>query len=72
MGCGKNGTFDIHPDFNQWAIMVFFPSENSERDELNPDSIVGAFIRYWWRFFNINPSWFLLEPYAGHGTWDGK
>jgi hypothetical protein len=72
MGCGKNGTFDIHPDFNQWAIMVFFPSENSESEQPNPDSSGGTFIRCWWRVFKVTISWFLLEPYAGHGTWDGK
>ena len=21
MGSGKNGTFDIHPDLNQWALL---------------------------------------------------
>ena len=21
MGSGKNGTFDIHPDLNQWAVL---------------------------------------------------
>lgn len=74
MGCGKNGTFDIHPDFNQWAIMVFFNQEETQKDEefRGPEKILGKFIPFWWRFFNTSINWFLLEAYAGHGSWDGK
>jgi hypothetical protein len=74
MGCGKNGTFDIHPDFNQWAIMVFFDQkETSSAEELiEPGKIFGKFIPFWWKLFTTSINWFLLEAYAGHGSWDGK
>jgi len=74
MGCGKNGTFDIHPDFNQWAVMIFFKSEGSQiNNEINePQEILGPFISLWWKFFTTSINWFLLEAYAGHGCWDGK
>jgi uncharacterized protein YlxW (UPF0749 family) len=34
MGSGKNGTFDIMPDFNQWAIMVFYEKIHTPGFEL--------------------------------------
>jgi len=70
MGSGKNGTFDIRPDFNQWAIMVFFDEDRFPQEDIQ--SMLGKFIINWWRFFKANTRFFLLEPYAGHGTWDGK
>jgi hypothetical protein len=74
MGCGKNGTFDIHPDFNQWAIMVFFKTDVVGTDDQikEPTQILGKFIPFWWNLFTTNMRWFLLEAYAGHGSWDGK
>lgn len=74
MGSGKNGTFDIHPDFNQWALMVFFEEEEAAKADLNRLSrdILGKFIFHWWKIFKVDVKAFLLEPYTGHGTWDGK
>ncbi len=69
MGSGKNGTFDIRPDFNQWAIMVFFDEDQFPLEDIQ--RLLGNFIIGWWRFFNADTRFFLLEPYAGHGTWDG-
>jgi hypothetical protein len=70
MGSGKNGTFDIRPDFNQWAIMVFFDAGQFPEEDIQ--RLLGNFIIGWWRFFNADTRFFLLEPYAGHGTWDGQ
>jgi len=70
MGSGKNGTFDIMPDFNQWAIMVFYEAEKYHEADLKP--LLGNFILGWWKFFKADTRYFLLEPYAGHGTWDGN
>jgi hypothetical protein len=70
MGSGKNGTFDIMPDFNQWAIMVFYEAEKYHEADLKP--LLGKFIIGWWKFFKADTRYFLLEPYAGHGTWDGQ
>jgi hypothetical protein len=73
MGSGKNGTFDIHPDFNQWAVMVFFEEDSYHIDDIMSKSknLIGNFIIGWWKFFRTDTRVFLLEPYAGHGTWDG-
>ena len=27
LGCGRNGTFDIHPDWRQWAVLTVVSSE---------------------------------------------
>lgn len=75
MGCGKNGTFDIRPDFNQWAVMIFFEPNaltNKPFDISEATHLLGGFIKAWWKLFSYSKQMFLLEPYAGHGTWDGK
>ena len=74
MGSGKNGTFDIWPDFNQWAVMVFYEADQFPDTDLNTLSkaMVGRFVMAWWTFFKVKTGVFLLEPYAGHGTWDGQ
>lgn len=63
MGSGKNGTFDVHPDLNQWAIL--FTAE---------DSLTKApgFIYSYLKFFNCSVKEFLLQPLEGHGLWDKK
>lgn len=63
MGSGKNGTFDIHPDLNQWAILLV--TENSS-DE------APHFIYSYCKFFHCDIKEFLLQPIEGHGLWDKK
>jgi hypothetical protein len=74
MGCGKNGSFDIQPDLRQWALMIFFEADESEANSLNEyaNQYPGRFISGWWRFLGVNTRSFLLEPFAGHGSWDGQ
>ncbi|MFN5422461.1 MAG: DUF3291 domain-containing protein [bacterium] len=75
MGCGKNGSFDINPDLNQWAVIIFFKppeSEKSVQDIHTAINLLGGFISSWWKLFASSKHFFLLEPYAGHGSWDGK
>lgn len=74
MGCGKNGTFDIHPDFNQWALMIFYRTEIQSSGSVHeiPKELPGWFIKFWWRLFCTEQKQFHLEPVAGHGTWDGR
>ena len=74
MGCGKNGTFDIHPDFNQWALMLFYKTDkiNSLSTSEVTRRLPGAFINLWWRLFCSEIKYFHLEPVAGHGSWDGR
>lgn len=74
MGCGKNGTFDKNPDWQQWAILTV----NKETTGINssPENLMellyGSFISKWFRFFNCETCSFFLEPIEGHGKWDGR
>lgn len=54
--------------------MVFFEADQfPEKDiRLLSNMLAGKFIMGWWAFFKVNTRVFLLEPYAGHGTWDGQ
>jgi hypothetical protein len=74
MGSGKNGTFDIWPDLNQWGTMVFYQEKdfNLEAHDQDPVRLLGPFIRVWWSLFCTSIHHVVLEPVAGHGTWDGK
>lgn len=66
MGCGRNGSFDLTPDWQQWGLLATW---NSRADF---DSFYQrSFIAGWWRKFTAE-SWTLLaEPLQSHGTWDG-
>lgn len=73
LGCGKNGTFDIHPDWLQWGILTV----NDEWAMVNERKgnytlSYGSFINAWWKFFRCETFTIILEPMEGHGTWDGK
>ena len=75
MGCGKNGTFDKHPDWQQWAIFAeskySFDLADLQNEKLT-DHLYGSFIAKWCRFFNCETWTIFLEPIEGHGLWDGK
>jgi len=67
MGCGKNGTFDLHPDWHQWALLTVW---NSEEDFIKFSE--HSFIAWWWKKFT-KEQWTLLGiPLASHGQWDGQ
>ena len=67
MGCGRNGTFDLQPDWQQWALMAVWDSE----DDFNKFN-TSSFISWWWKTFTTE-KWTLLGiPLASHGKWDGK
>lgn len=80
LGCGKNGTFDIHPDLRQWGLLTVsdfqFPvsgkTNNHKLQTINYKLIYGSFISRWYTFFNCEIWTIVLEPIEGHGTWDGK
>lgn len=62
LGCGRNGSFDKTPDWRQWAVLTV-----SETTINTP-----VFLAAWWKFFRCETWLVVLEPLAGHGTWDGK
>ncbi len=65
MGCGRNGSFDIIPDWRQWALLEILKTPNSKPQTPN-------FLLIWWSFFRCEKWTVDLEPIEGHGTWDGK
>jgi len=78
LGCGKNGTFDIHPDWRQWGILSVTglahdsSKSNYESPSINYKPLYSSFISNWWNFFHCEVYTILLQPIEGHGTWDGK
>jgi hypothetical protein len=67
LGCGKNGTFDIYPDFQQWGMLAVWKDKN-EFDGFQKKSFVWK----WWTVFATEQWTILCIPYASHGKWDGK
>jgi hypothetical protein len=67
LGCGKNGTFDIHPDHQQWGLMAVWENEVDFID-FKQHSLIAK----WWRFFGEEQWSVLLEPTESHGKWSGK
>lgn len=67
MGCGKNGTFDLKPDWQQWALMITWDKE----DDFNK-FYKESFIAWWWRCFTQEQWTILCEPMSSHGKWNGK
>ncbi len=75
MGSGKNGTFDKHPDWQQWAILTAFSSSYNIiniKEDLLIQHLYGRFISRWLLFFNCETYTILLTPIEGHGSWDGS
>jgi heme-degrading monooxygenase HmoA len=78
LGCGKNGSFDKHPDWQQWGILTVrnpgsgiegFTSQTGYK-ELR--TLYGNFIAGWLRFFKCEIWTIYLEPLEGHGLWNKK
>ena len=70
MGTGKNGTFDKHPDWKQWAILAVHSDDLTELPSVS--DMYGKFIAAWFRLFKCEIKTYLLEPLEGHGSWDHK
>ena len=63
MGSGKNGTFDIKPDLNQWALLYTMAQRSTH---------IPPFIKNYFKFFKCDVKQIILQPVEGHGLWDGK
>ena len=75
MGSGRNGTFDINPDWRQWAVLEVWSLESGVRSQpATPDPRLQTpdFLTSWWKFFGCEIWTIGLEPIEGHGSWDGK
>ena len=67
LGSGKNGTFDLKPDWQQWGLLAVWDDHESF-DQFYKTS----FIAKWWNFFGVEKWVLLCEPLQSHGKWDGK
>ncbi len=75
VGCGKNGSFDIHPDWQQWGIFAVSNQSlniHTIQEEDLITQLYGSFINRWLRFFKCETWSIFLNPIEGHGSWDGK
>jgi heme-degrading monooxygenase HmoA len=67
VGSGKNGTFSLSPDWQQWGLLAVWDNrEDFER------FYERSFIESWWNIFTVEKWTILCEPVQSHGKWDGK
>jgi hypothetical protein len=67
LGCGKNGTFDLSPDWQQWGLLAVWDT----REDFN-HFYTHSLIRWWWKTFTHEQWTILCEPLISHGKWNGK
>lgn len=67
MGSGKNGTFDLNPDWQQWALLSTWDTEQDFEHFYQHSSIAT-----WWRICATETFTILNEPLASHGKWSKK
>lgn len=74
MGSGKNGTFDKTPDWQQWALLEVFKSDDLPEKMLKftANNSTPKFINAYWKFFKVEKLTIVLQPIESHGKWDGK
>jgi hypothetical protein len=67
LGSGKNGTFSLAPDWQQWGLLAVWDTrEDFDR------FYERSFIAKWWRIFGQEKWTVVCEPLQSHGKWDGK
>jgi len=67
LGCGKNGTFDIHPDYQKWGLLAVWENEIDFDDFLS-----HSFVAKWWKLFTLEQYHIFTMPLESHGKWSGK
>jgi hypothetical protein len=67
LGSGENGTFDMHPDWQQWGLLACWDSLEDFEQFYD-----HSFVSHWWRLFGVEKWTLLCEPLQSHGKWDGK
>lgn len=67
LGSGKNGTFDLKPDWQQWSLMACWDTQSSF-DQFYKRSFVSS----WWKLLCSDRWTILCEPLQSHGQWSGK
>jgi hypothetical protein len=78
LGCGRNGTFDLHPDWNQYGIFTISDNDGGNTSQMSADYLTwkklyyGKFISAWWSFFGVETWTIVLRPVMAHGRWGGR
>ncbi len=67
LGCGKNGSFDLNPDLQQWGLLAVWNSAEDFK-KFNEHSLISS----WWKAFTKEKWTVLSVPLASHGKWNGK
>lgn len=67
MGSGRNGTFDLHPDYHQWGLLATW-TDREAFEQFHSQS----FISRWWKLFSSERYTILCETITSHGKWDGE
>lgn len=67
LGSGRNGTFDLQPDWQQWGLLACWDTRE-DFDNFHKQSFVSA----WWRILSREKWTILCRPLQSHGKWDGK
>jgi hypothetical protein len=67
LGSGKNGTFDLQPDWQQWGLLAVWNDQETFDQFYN-----RSFINSWWNIFTIEKWTILCSPLQSHGKWDGE
>ncbi|MBD1392113.1 DUF3291 domain-containing protein [Mucilaginibacter glaciei] len=67
LGSGRNGTFDLQPDWQQWGLLAVWDDRNSY-EQFAQKSLVSK----WWSTLGTESWTILCQPMQSHGKWDGK
>jgi hypothetical protein len=67
VGSGKNATFSLRPDWQQWGLLAVW----DDRQAFNA-FYSDSFVSRWWNRFGCEKWSILCEPLQSHGKWDGK
>lgn len=67
LGSGKNGSFDLQPDWQQWGLLACWDNRE-DFDRFYEHSFISS----WWRFFKTEQWTILCEPLQSHGKWSNK
>ena len=65
LGSGRNGTFDLQPDWQQWGLLAVWDKKQAFDNFYNK-----SFINSWWNIFASERWTILCEPLQSHGKWD--
>ena len=75
LGTGRSGTFDLWPNWRQWAVLHFSEDRATPgiTETLNAfhHRLYGPRIAQWWRHFAPRACTICLELVEGHGSWNG-